>query len=87
MVLPIAHGETSFFFDLVGGGVGGAISTFSKFPWIHYKRLLPIMGIFVIPVVYQEDNVGQLIKKNGYFVLGAASQWVLLLFSENSPHP
>jgi len=51
-----------------------AIIAFSKFPWIHRKRLLPITGIVVSPVIYQEDNVGQLIKKNGYFVLGAASQ-------------
>ena len=84
----LAHGETSFFFDLAGWGGGGALTDFlaiialSKFPWVHKKRLLPITGIVVSPVVYQEDNMGQLITKNGYFVLGAASQKVLLLFSE-----
>ena len=74
----LAYGESSFFFGLEEGGRGLtdflAIIAFSKFPWVHKKRLLPITGIVVSPVVYKEDNVGQLIKKNGYFVLGAASQ-------------
>ena len=75
----LACGERSFLFGLGEVGGGGltdflASITFSKFPWVRKKRLLPITGIVVCPVVYQEDNVGQLIKKNGYFVLGAASQ-------------
>ena len=76
----LAYGESSFFFGLEEGAGGGgltdflAIIAFSKFPWVHKKRLLPITGIVVSPVVYKEDNVGQLIKKNGCFVLGAASQ-------------
>ena len=72
----LAHGETSFFFGLEEGGLTDflAIIAFSKFPWVHKKRLLPITGIVVSPVVYKEDNVGQLTKKNGDFVLGAASQ-------------
>ena len=82
MVLPM--GKPPFSLVWRRGGLSDflAIVAFSKFPWVHKKRLLPITGIVVSPVVYKEDNVGQLIKKNGYFVLGAASQYVLLLFSE-----
>ena len=78
MVLPVGKPPFSLVFFFRGGGGGLtdflAIIAFSKFPWIHRKRLLPITGIVVSPVVYQEDNGGQLIKKNGCLVLGAASQ-------------
>ena len=48
------------------GGGGGltdflAIIAFSKFPWVHKKRLLPITGIVVSPVVY--NRLGQLSLK------------------------
>ena len=68
----LAHGERSFFFGLgevAGGGLTDFLAsiTFSKFQWVHKKRLLPITGIVVCPVVYQEDNVGQLNQEKWLF--------------------
>ena len=81
-------GKSPFSLIWGGGGRGGQLVHSVNSHGSIRKDYCPSQpGIGVSPVVYQEDNVGQLIKKNGYFVLGAASQWVLLLFSEKSPHP
>ena len=76
MVLPM--GKPPFSLVWRGGEGGGgltiflAIIAFSKFPWIHKNRLLPITGIVVSPVVYQEDNVGQLRGHfRGSFTIGS----------------